>query len=74
MVAAISGSTMLLGSIDDIHPRQGQGDGMGDGEEGDNFYRGPKAAGDDEQGKQEQQVVVTGEDVFHTQLKEIDKG
>lgn len=61
------------GNIYDIHASQCQRDGMGDGEEGDNFYRRPKTAGDDEQGKQEQQVIVAGEDMLHAQLEKINK-
>ena len=61
------------GNIDDIHPRQGQGNGMGDGEEGDDFNCRPKTAGDDEQGKQEQQVIVAGEDMLHAKLEKINK-
>ena len=46
---------------------------MGNGEECNDFYSRPKTSGYDEQGKQEQQVVISGKDVFNAQFEEIHK-
>ena len=62
---------MRLGITTHPSVEQRKADGMGDGEGGDDFYDGGNSFAANQQGEEEQQMIVAGENMFDAHAQKL---